>query len=61
MDEAEKLCDRVGIMDSGKIIAMDTPAKLIDNLVKMDLSVRKDKACYLEDVFLSLTEGAADE
>ena len=33
MDEAEYLCDRVAIIDSGKIIALDTPDKLIDNLV----------------------------
>lgn len=32
MEEAEKLCDRVGIIDYGKIIALDTPRKLIDNL-----------------------------
>ena len=29
MDEAERLCDRVGIMDRGKIIALGTPAELI--------------------------------
>ena len=33
MDEAEVLCDRVAIIDSGKIIAMETPDRLIDNLV----------------------------
>ena len=33
MDEAEVLCDRVAIMDSGKIIALDSPDLLIDNLV----------------------------
>jgi ABC-2 type transport system ATP-binding protein len=32
MEEAEKLCDRVGIMDYGKIIALDTPRNLISNL-----------------------------
>ncbi len=32
MEEAEKLCDRVGIIDYGKIIALDTPRKLVDNL-----------------------------
>jgi len=29
MEEAERLCDRVGIMDHGKIIALDTPSNLI--------------------------------
>jgi ABC-2 type transport system ATP-binding protein len=32
MEEAEKLCDRVGIIDYGKIIALDTPRNLIHNL-----------------------------
>lgn len=29
MDEAQKLCDRVAIMDQGRLIALDTPEKLI--------------------------------
>ncbi len=29
MDEVEKLCDRVAIIDNGKIVAMDTPESLI--------------------------------
>ena len=32
MDEAERLCDRVAIMDHGKVIALDTPRGLIDSL-----------------------------
>ena len=34
LDEAEILCDRVAIMDNGKIIAIDTPIKLIKDLLK---------------------------
>ena len=34
MDEAELLCDRVAIMDKGKIIALDTPKSLIDDLLR---------------------------
>jgi ABC-2 type transport system ATP-binding protein len=32
MEEAERLCDRVAILDHGKIVAMDTPAALIRSL-----------------------------
>jgi len=32
MDEAERLCDRVAIMDHGKIMALDTPQNLIRNI-----------------------------
>ena len=28
MEEAERLCDRIAIMDHGKILALDTPAAL---------------------------------
>jgi len=32
MDEADRLCDRVAIIDKGKIIALDTPAKLKEEI-----------------------------
>jgi ABC-2 type transport system ATP-binding protein len=32
MEEAERLCDRIAIVDRGKIIALDTPAALIASL-----------------------------
>jgi ABC-2 type transport system ATP-binding protein len=32
MEEAERLCRRVGIIDHGKLIALDTPRRLIDRL-----------------------------
>lgn len=34
MEEAERLCDRVAIVDHGKIIAIDTPQELIRNYFK---------------------------
>ncbi|RYG02516.1 MAG: ABC transporter ATP-binding protein, partial [Chitinophagaceae bacterium] len=56
MDEAEVLCDRVAIIDSGKIIAMDSPDKLIDNLVDSGFERPKEvKKANLEDVFITLT------
>ena len=32
LEEAEELCDRVAIMESGKILALDTPASLVEEL-----------------------------
>jgi len=55
MDEAEVLCDRVAIMDSGKIIALDTPDGLIDHLVASGFErPREVKKANLEDVFIHL-------
>jgi ABC-2 type transport system ATP-binding protein len=34
IEEAQRLCDRVAIMDQGKIIALDSPARLIQDLGK---------------------------
>jgi len=44
MEEAEKLCDRVAIMDSGRVITIDSPANLINI-----------HGGNLEDVYLKLT------
>lgn len=56
MDEAEALCDRVAIMDSGKIISLDTPDRLIDKLVETGFERPKEvKKANLEDVFIYLT------
>jgi ABC-2 type transport system ATP-binding protein len=56
MDEAEQLCDRVAVMESGRIIALDSPDKLIDDLVATGFERAKQvKNANLEDVFLHLT------
>jgi ABC-2 type transport system ATP-binding protein len=56
MDEAEVLCDRVAIIDAGKIIAMDSPDGLIDNLVSSGFERPKEvKKANMEDVFINLT------
>ncbi len=56
MDEAEILCDRVAIIDAGRIIALDTPDKLIDQLVNKGFEKeRQVKKANLEDVFIDLT------
>jgi len=44
MEEAERLCDRVAIMDSGRLVVVDTPSNLIAK-----------HGGNLEDVYLKLT------
>jgi ABC-2 type transport system ATP-binding protein len=48
MEEADRLCDRVAIMDGGQIIAMDTPLNLRSQIGPPD-------QVTLENVFLKLT------
>jgi ABC-2 type transport system ATP-binding protein len=56
MDEAEYLCDRVAIVDSGWIVALNSPDKLIDDLVASGFEKPKEvKQANLEDVFIQLT------
>lgn len=56
MDEAEQLCDRIAIIDEGKIISLDSPDKMIDDLVAGGFERPKQvKAANLEDVFIHLT------
>ena len=45
IEEAESLCDRVGIIDNGKLIALDTPQALME----------KHNAKDLEEVFIKIT------
>jgi ABC-2 type transport system ATP-binding protein len=56
MDEAEKLCDRVAIMDEGKIVALDTPDVMIKNLLAKGFKKKRIvEQANLEDVFIDLT------
>jgi ABC-2 type transport system ATP-binding protein len=56
MDEAEVLCDRIAIIDEGRIISIDSPDKMIDDLVASGFERPKQvKAASLEDVFIQLT------
>jgi ABC-2 type transport system ATP-binding protein len=56
MDEAEVLCDRIAIIDQGEILKINTPDKLIQEL--LDSGFKREKKVQeatLEDVFLNLT------
>lgn len=56
MDEAEILCDRIAVMDAGKIIALDTPQNLIKQLLGRGFKKTQHvEQANLEDVFIDLT------
>jgi len=56
MQEAEELCDRVAIMDHGKIIKIGSPHDLIEELLAAGFKREEEvKKATLEDVFLNLT------
>jgi ABC-2 type transport system ATP-binding protein len=52
MDEAEVLCDRVAIVDQGRVIALDAPKALIASLGAPKVITHNGT---LEDVFMALT------
>ncbi len=56
MEEARILCDRVAIMDEGRIIAEGTPERLIRDLLGRGFQPRQQvELATLEDVFIDLT------
>ena len=57
MEEAERLCDRVAIVDHGRVIAEGTPNALIDAVDMTHLPPPEPRKTHatLEDVFVSLT------
>jgi ABC-2 type transport system ATP-binding protein len=50
LDEAERLCDRLAIVDSGTIVACDTPANLLAAIGAEILELRVDEAARAADV-----------
>jgi ABC-2 type transport system ATP-binding protein len=57
MDEAERLCDRIAVLDQGKVVAIDTAQGLKDR-VSAELG---GIDVTLEDVFIQLTGRALSE
>lgn len=56
MDEAEILCDRIAVMDNGRIVAIDTPKNLIKQLLSRGFKKEQHvEQANLEDVFIDLT------
>ena len=50
MEEADRLCDRIAIIDDGRIVALDTPAGL-----KAHVPSSNGDRTTMEDVFIALT------
>jgi len=57
MEEAEAVCDRIGIIDHGRVIIIDTPQALIDKYRDDPevIAVSRRGKITLEDVFIALT------
>ncbi|HTF10727.1 MAG TPA: ABC transporter ATP-binding protein [Asanoa sp.] len=53
MEEAERLCDRVAVIDSGRVVTVDTPTALA-NRAAAQLGLER---ASLEDAFVALTGG----
>ena len=60
MHEAESLCDRLAIVDHGRVVALDTPARLRQTIARPGADTDCD-APTLEDAFLALTGRRAEE
>jgi ABC-2 type transport system ATP-binding protein len=56
MDEAQALCDRIAIVDVGRVVALGTPAQL-----KQLVPMPDGHEPTLEDVFLALTGRTVEE
>jgi ABC-2 type transport system ATP-binding protein len=63
MEEAEAVCDRIAIIDHGKVIAIDTPQNMIDKHRDDPevIAVSRRGKITLEDVFIALTGKAVRE
>lgn len=57
MDEAERLCDRVAMLDEGRLVALDTPA----GIVARASAISHDEQRSLDDAFIALTRNGKFE
>jgi ABC-2 type transport system ATP-binding protein len=61
MDEAERLCDRIAIVDHGKVIALDTPRALIASLgAEHVVGFKLDEGASVDDQALRALDGVTD-
>ena len=65
MEEAERLCQRVGIIDRGKLIALDTPKRLIASLgggiLQLGLAAADERVCAAVEALPAVRSAAFAE
>jgi ABC-2 type transport system ATP-binding protein len=52
MEEAERLCDRVALIDAGRVVALDTPSALAEN-AQADRRIRFHPSVLIDDSLLT--------
>ena len=61
MDEAERLCDRVGVMVGGRVTALDTPERLVNQVVPdVRITVPLDGAATADWSWVGSLQGVND-
>jgi ABC-2 type transport system ATP-binding protein len=53
MEEAERLCDRVALIDAGKIVAMDTPSALAAGVAGAEMRIRFRPSPQIDDELIT--------
>jgi hypothetical protein len=56
MEEAERLCDRVALIDAGKIVAMDTPSALAAGVAGAEMRIRFRPLPQVDDELLTVRQ-----
>lgn len=60
MEEAQELCDRVAIMHRGRLVALDTPARLIEACAQGTTRVAFDAPAQFDERVLLAVDGITD-
>jgi ABC-2 type transport system ATP-binding protein len=53
MEEAERLCDRIAVIDRGEVVALDTPAGLVEQTTSADQTIRFRPSAPIADELLT--------
>tara|TARA_Y100001970_G_scaffold241345_1_gene304843 strand:+ start:1161 stop:2090 length:930 start_codon:yes stop_codon:yes gene_type:complete len=56
LTEAEKMCDRIGILNKGELVALDSTKNLIDRIQRKNVKLLLDKKINIEEINLDFLE-----